>query len=311
MHDFRGNMLEPDDEKQDVEPTPSSSKQSPPTVPTELTGNHNTISNLRRKSDDQHSDAEDAEVGAVDFPDNGPSPDGSSSDDDDSEEQDPNAVRVEGTYDPAEFAHLSVPAEVKELFNHITRYTPQITEIAFRLRPFIPDFIPAIGDIDAFLKVPRCDNVEDKAGLVFLDEPGGKQSDPAVLNLQLRAVAKQGTTKEAVVKRLENAEQNMRAVDKWIRDIQELHRNHPPPSINYTRLMPDVDSLMQEWPPEVEMILQEQGLPPPDLDCSLENYIDLICGILDIPVYESRVESLHVLFSVFLAVKQSKYDPTM
>jgi hypothetical protein len=42
--------------------------------------------------------------------------------------------------------------------------------------------------------------------------------------------------------------------------------------------MPEIDSLMQEWPPEVEMALQDQGLPPPDLDCSLESYVDLICG---------------------------------
>lgn len=42
--------------------------------------------------------------------------------------------------------------------------------------------------------------------------------------------------------------------------------------------MPDIDSLMQEWPPEVEVALQDQGLPPPDLDCSLESYIDMLCG---------------------------------
>jgi intraflagellar transport protein 46 len=105
---------------------------------------------------------------------------------------------VEGAYDPAEFEHLSVPAEIKELFNHITRYTPQIIELEYRLRPFIPDFIPAVGDIDAFIKVPRPDGVEDGAGLIYLDEPGGKQSDPAVLDLQLRAVAKQSSAKEAV-----------------------------------------------------------------------------------------------------------------
>ncbi|XP_065347964.1 intraflagellar transport protein 46 homolog [Cloeon dipterum] len=297
---------EDDNNGEELEPIASSSKQSAP----EQTGNHRGAAITRRNSDNQ---ASDTEAGAVIFPENGPSPDGSSSDDDDDESdgQNGNATRAEGAYDPAEFAHLSVPPEVKELFNHITRYTPQVTEIAFRLRPFVPDFIPAIGDIDAFLKIPRYDKVEDKAGLVFLDEPGGKQSDPAVLNLQLRAVAKQGTVKEAVVKRLDNAEQNLRAVDKWIRDIQELHRNHPPPSINYTRLMPDVDSLMQEWPLEVENMLQDQSLPPPDLQCSLESYIDMMCGILDIPVYESRVESLHLFFSVLLAVKQSKYNPAL
>ena len=35
------------------------------------------------------------------------------------------------------------------------RYTPQSIDLEFKLKPFIPDFIPAVGDIDAFLKVNR------------------------------------------------------------------------------------------------------------------------------------------------------------
>lgn len=33
------------------------------------------------------------------------------------------------------------------------RYTPKMINIEHKLLPFIPDFIPAVGDIDAFLKV--------------------------------------------------------------------------------------------------------------------------------------------------------------
>ena len=56
-------------------------------------------------------------------------------------------------YDPAEFQHLQVSGELKELFQHITRYTPQTIDLETKLKPFIPEYIPAIGDIDAFLKV--------------------------------------------------------------------------------------------------------------------------------------------------------------
>lgn len=56
-------------------------------------------------------------------------------------------------YDPADYNHLQVSSETKELFRHITRYTPQAIELETQLRPFIPEYIPAIGDIDAFLKV--------------------------------------------------------------------------------------------------------------------------------------------------------------
>jgi Intraflagellar transport complex B protein 46 C terminal len=36
-----------------------------------------------------------------------------------------------------------------------------------------------------------------------------------------------------------------------------------------------------------------------------------IAGMLDIPVYESRVQSLHVIFSLHSAVKNSKYNPAL
>lgn len=35
----------------------------------------------------------------------------------------------------------------------LPRYAPKTIEIEHKLQPFIPDFIPAVGDIDAFLKV--------------------------------------------------------------------------------------------------------------------------------------------------------------
>ena len=56
-------------------------------------------------------------------------------------------------YDPSEFDHLVVSPEVKDLFKHITRFQPQSIELDNKLKPFIPEYIPAIGDIDAYLKV--------------------------------------------------------------------------------------------------------------------------------------------------------------
>lgn len=40
-----------------------------------------------------------------------------------------------------------------------SRYTPQKIDIDFKLQPFVPEYVPAVGDIDAFLKVttPACD----------------------------------------------------------------------------------------------------------------------------------------------------------
>jgi intraflagellar transport protein 46 len=39
--------------------------------------------------------------------------------------------------------------------------------------------IPAIGDIDAFIKLERPDTKADLIGLVLLDEPAAVQSDPS------------------------------------------------------------------------------------------------------------------------------------
>jgi intraflagellar transport protein 46 len=72
----------------------------------------------------------------------------------------------------------------------VPRYKPHNIELETKMRPFIPDYIPAVGDIDPFVKVPRPDGKADNLGLDKLDEPAAVQSDPNVLQLQLRAVSK-------------------------------------------------------------------------------------------------------------------------
>lgn len=227
--------------------------------------------------------------------------------DDEEEDDDDQGIQIEGAYDPADFEHLKVSSEMKELFQYITRYTPQNIDLDTKLRPFIPEFIPAVGDIDAFIKVPRPDSISDKLGLIVLDEPCAKQSDPTVLDLQLRAISKETTYKSVAVKSLENADKRPKEIDAWINSISNLHRSKPPPTVHYSRNMPDVETLMQEWPQEFEETLNEVGIPSADLDCSLEEYVEYMCGIMDIPVHRSRVQSLHVLFSLFLEFKNSQH----
>ncbi|XP_018610668.1 intraflagellar transport protein 46 homolog isoform X2 [Scleropages formosus] len=226
--------------------------------------------------------------------------------DSDEDEGDPGSA-LEGAYDPADYDHLPVSSEIKELFQYITRYTPQTIELDHKLKPFIPDFIPAVGDIDAFLKVPRPEGKPDSLGLLVLDEPCAKQTDPTVLSLWLSENSKQHNVTEVKVKSLENPEKNPKAIDNWIESISELHRSKPPATVHYTRPMPDIDTLMQEWPPEFEELLGKVSLPTADINCDLGEYIDIICGILDIPVYKSRIQSLHVLFTLYSEFKNSQH----
>ncbi|XP_008322863.1 intraflagellar transport protein 46 homolog isoform X1 [Cynoglossus semilaevis] len=225
--------------------------------------------------------------------------------DDDSEEEDSDdddaGPAPEGVYDPADYANLPVSTEIKELFQYIIRYTPQVIELDHSLKPFIPDFIPAVGDIDAFLKVPRPDNKPDGLGLMVLDEPSVKQSDPTVMSLWLSEETKQhGATEIKKVTSVASPQSNPRAVDSWVESISALHLSKPAASVHYSRPMPDLDSLMQEWPPELEELLGRAQLPAARLNCSLQEYVDIVCSLLDIPVYNSRVQSLHLLFSLYL-----------
>lgn len=38
-----------------------------------------------------------------------------------------------------------------------------------------------------------------------------------------------------LTKKIEDAEKNGKAIERWIRDVSELHRAKPPPTVAYTR----------------------------------------------------------------------------
>ena len=123
------------------------------------------------------------------------------SDDDDDDESRAGAP-VAGAYNPADYKHLPVNAEIKDLFQYISRYKPHEVELDSTPKCFIPDFIPAVGEMDAFIKVPPPDSSRDELGLKVLDEPAAQQSDATVLELQLRAGSKRrtGTCRSAASK---------------------------------------------------------------------------------------------------------------
>jgi len=135
--------------------------------------------------------------------------------------------------------------------------------------------------------------------LKVLDEPASTQSDPTVLELQLRAMSKKLQYGDVVVRSIENASKNSPLIEKWIQNISELHRTKPPPQVHYKRNMPEIDRLMEAWPEEFEAALGTFPLPSPDLDLSLLEYAKLLCSILDIPVYDNPIESLHLMFTLF------------
>lgn len=152
-------------------------------------------------------------------------------------------------------------------------------ELQTKLQPFIPDYIPAVGDIDAFIKIPRVDGKDQGLGLEVLDEPCAKQSDPSVLDLHLRVLSKTSSGPALKVTQVKNAEANTKAVESWVNSIGEVHREKEPQSVHYTSPMPDIDTLMQAWPGSFEELLHQVELPNADLDVPLKEFVQICCGM--------------------------------
>lgn len=271
----------------------SSSDEDQPRKNKNLSSSKTRLSPETRLSPDEEDEEEESEE------------EEETEDDEDDESKTP-----EGAYDPNDYANLPVSTEGKELFQYITRYTPQSIELEHVLRPFIPDFIPAVGDIDAFLKVPRPDGKADGLGLNLLDEPSVRQSDPTVLSLWLSEETKQhGPSQVQKVSSVPCPRSNPRLVDRWVESVSVLTRSRPGPRVQFLKPMPDVDLLLQEWDPDLEDLLDRVSLPSADLDLDLDHYVDLVCPLLDVPVHgkSSRVQALHQLFSVYLEFRDSQH----
>ena len=77
--------------------------------------------------------------------------------------------------------------EIKDIFQHIDAYEPIDLRLETPLKCFIPPYIPAIGEVDPMIKIPRPDGVYDGIGIARLDEViASEQSNAAVIELQLR-----------------------------------------------------------------------------------------------------------------------------
>ena len=175
------------------------------------------------------------------------------------------------------------------------RFQPQDIVLDTKLKPFIPEYVPAIGDIDAFLKVPRPDGKEDALGLTVLDEPSSKQSDPHVLGLEMLYKLNKPTAtnlpsvgneyrstpvstdvlsvpveRTKCGRRWQTSESDRRMDSQYQQTAESENGGHRSVSqvrrretitdrsyVSVRRPMPDVDGLMQEWPTQFEDLLKE------------------------------------------------------
>lgn len=70
--------------------------------------------------------------------------------------------------------------------------------------------------------------------------------------------------------------------------------------------MPDIDDLMQQWPEDLEQKFKNSGFPKPGENQSLSDYADVVCNYFQIPIGKNKVQSLHLLFCLYTAIKQTQ-----
>lgn len=253
----------------------------------------------------------------------------SKSDDDDEEDGDgahpylnsfPNETekhqppKIEMNFSQFENLDASFPTELKEIMQYVPKFSPQNIDIDYKLQVFIPEFFPSVGDIDAFLKIvtPAPLKVIDKTqlseinrlGLEVLDEPG-EQSEEALLQIKLRSIfSKPLAAPSALVK-------SPKDIDKWIQEIQSLHASRIHDNLmqqHQTQI--NIDNLMTEWPDDIERRM-ETCYPSANLNCSLSEYVKIICNLYDIPIENAEnhydyIRALNILFNLYIAIRKEK-----
>lgn len=101
------------------------------------------------------------------------------------------------------------------------------------------------------------------------------------MNLRLRALSKVAVTPDTNTT-IKTAN-SLKDIDSWIKNIRNLHETTATVSASlpliHTQRLPDIETLMQEWDPDFENALNQLELPSSELDLSIEEYVNIICGM--------------------------------
>uniref|UniRef100_A0A0N5C145 Intraflagellar transport protein 46 homolog n=1 Tax=Strongyloides papillosus TaxID=174720 RepID=A0A0N5C145_STREA len=209
---------------------------------------------------------------------------------------------------------LKMTSELSKLFEMIEDYTPPNIDIPYRLLPFIPDYAPAVGDVDPFIKIPRPDEVEDNLGLTILDEPAIEQSDPTAIRLMMSKNfkdIKNVDDNDGPVRNIPSHANKSLILNQWISNVKEIQSTKQATTVPHTKNLPDIEKLMQEWPESVEKVIKKIRLPTANLNVDLKEFVDICLAIVDIPVIDSRIRSLHIFFSLYAEFKKSQHFKNM
>jgi len=146
-----------------------------------------------------------------------------------------------------DFYDLDVDPEAKELLNVMKKFSPNrdILILDTKIKPFIPNYVPSIGEVDAFIKINRPDNKIEELGLDYIDEPAISGIDPSIFSLELAYKLKSKIPEGYVIKNIEEAHKNPKMIQNWIDNLENLHKESSSNHLDYSNKMPDLESLMQ------------------------------------------------------------------
>lgn len=84
------------------------------------------------------------------------------------------------------------------------------------MKPFVPDFVPAVGEVDAFLKMPKPDGTKEDLGITVLDEPALNNEDKTVLELKYVQSKNVVRATPMDVDSIEKADKKPKEIARWI-----------------------------------------------------------------------------------------------
>ena len=80
------------------------------------------------------------------------------------------------------------------------------------MKPFVPDYIPAVGEVDAFLKMNKPDGTKEDLGVTSLDEPALNSEDATVLTMKYIQVKNVSKTDNIDVRSIESADKKPKEI---------------------------------------------------------------------------------------------------
>ncbi|PHJ23267.1 intraflagellar transport protein 46 [Cystoisospora suis] len=241
--------------------------------------------------------------------DSSPSLDGYASEASSVREDEKLAPLPEGAFNYLENANAS--AESRKLASYVRKYRASFKRLPLLLKPLPRQFFPAIGEVDALLKIPPPDGSWDPTGLEFVDEPALEQSDSAALWLELAAIrpCKPADKSDGGPPCIEEQgkERNFR-IDKWIETVRRLKSQHHGSDVWHFLDSLDFDTLMRPWPEEIAKMMEPnpQKLALEETSLGLADILKIGCALLRIPRTGHHLNaSLHALLMLYLELSGS------